>query len=165
MIAMTRVRDERALSVRAMLPADLDHVMEIERDIYPFPWSSGNFADSLRAAYDGWMFALDARVAGYAVLMWMPDEVHLLNISVARALQGRGVGRRMLAWICADVRRRGARAMLLEVRPSNTVGRALYESCGFVQIGVRKGYYPDTGGRREDALVLLLRFDQVGNAS
>ena len=47
-----------------------------------------------------------------------------------------------------------ARAMLLEVRPSNTVGRALYDSCGFVQIGVRKGYYPDTGGRREDALVL-----------
>jgi len=165
---MTRMErsDERgALSARPMLPSDLDRVMEIERDIYPFPWSPGNFSDALRAGYDAWMFEEGGDVVGYAVLTWMPDEVHLLNISVVRALHRQGLGRRMLAWLCADVRRRGAHAMLLEVRPSNTVARALYASVGFVQIGVRKGYYPDRDGQREDARVLLLRFKAEGGPS
>jgi len=157
--------DPQALQVRPMQPGDVDRVMEIERAIYPFPWTPGNFTDSLRAGYDAWLFTLGDAPAGYAVLTWMPDEVHLLNISVAAGLQGRGLGRRMLAWLCADVRRRGAQAMLLEVRPSNAVARTLYASVGFVQIGARKGYYPDAGGRREDALVLLLRFDAIGAAS
>ena len=146
------------LAVRWMTHADLDGVMAIESDIYPFPWSRGNFSDSLRAGYDAWMFELGADIAGYAVMMWIPDEVHLLNISVARALQRRGFGRRMLSWLRADARRRGARSMLLEVRPSNHPARRLYDSVGFRQIGVRKGYYPDADGRREDALVLCLKF-------
>ncbi len=47
----------------------------------------------------------------------------------------------------------GASTLLLEVRPSNEKALALYRHFGFQQIGVRRGYYPATGGR-EDALVL-----------
>ncbi len=43
--------------------------------------------------------------------------------------------------------------MFLEVRPSNTVAIRLYQSRGFAQIGVRRGYYQAVGGR-EDAVVL-----------
>jgi ribosomal-protein-alanine N-acetyltransferase len=43
--------------------------------------------------------------------------------------------------------------MLLEVRPSNTAGIALYEQMGFKRIGMRKDYYPARGGR-EDAIML-----------
>ena len=48
-----------------------------------------------------------------------------------------------------------ARSILLEVRPSNEAARALYAAAGFTEIGIRKGYYPDGGGR-EDAVVLQL---------
>lgn len=134
--------------------ADLDAVMRIEREIYPFPWTAGNFGDSLKAGYDAWVFESARELIGYAVIMWIPDEAHLLNLSVAAPLQGRGYGRAMLRWLCTDAAARGARAMMLEVRPSNEKARALYASTGFAQIGVRKRYYPGEGDSREDALVL-----------
>jgi ribosomal-protein-alanine N-acetyltransferase len=146
--------------VRAMTPSDLEGVVAIEQAVYPFPWTIGNFADSLRAGYDAWLFehlALDAGNAGllgYAVVMWLPDEVHLLNLSVAAAWQRMGVGARMLRWLMGDARDRGAAAMMLEVRPSNEPARRLYAAHDFTQIGVRRRYYPAPAGTREDALVL-----------
>ncbi len=141
--------------VRAMRSTDLDEVARIERDIYPFPWSRGNFADSLRAGYDAWVFEEHGQMLGYALLMWLPDEeVHLLNLSVARERQGQGYGRAMLLWLCRHGRDLGARTLMLEVRPSNDHARRLYDSTGFRQIGVRKRYYPSWGDSREDALVL-----------
>lgn len=150
---------ESTLRVRPMRPADLDTVAVIERRIYAHPWTRGNFADSLAAGYDAWVLEQAGPsgpgLQGYALAMWVPDEVHLLNLSVAAAYQGRGLGRAMLHWLMRDAATRGARAMMLEVRPSNAPAIALYRSTGFVRIGVRKGYYPAGAGGREDALVLL----------
>ncbi len=141
---------------------DLDAVAAIERSIYPYPWTRGNFADSLLAGHDGWILELEVeespQLIGYAVLMWLPDEVHLLNLSVAAPMQGRGYGREMLHWLLRDASARGAQGMLLEVRPSNAPALALYHSSGFESIGVRRGYYPAEDGR-EDALVLFRKLD------
>ncbi|HQY29256.1 MAG TPA: ribosomal protein S18-alanine N-acetyltransferase [Burkholderiaceae bacterium] len=149
------------LRVRAMRREDLDAVAAIERDVYPFPWSRGNFADSMASGYDAWVFeggdGTGSALLGYAVVMWIPDEAHLLNLSVATPAQGRGAGRAMLDWLMRDAARRGARGMMLEVRPSNLRAIALYRSCGFDQIGVRKRYYPAADGAREDARVLFRR--------
>lgn len=142
------------LRVEPLRAADVEVIMPIEREVYPFPWTAGNFLDSLRAGYDLWLFRDDVGVAGYAVLMWLPDEVHLLNFSVAGRLHRQGWGTRMLRWLCHDCATRGARAMLLEVRPSNVPARCLYERFGFRQVGVRRRYYPAEGGQREDALVM-----------
>lgn len=147
------------LRVRAMRASDLEAVIAIEQQVYPFPWTRGNFVDSLAAGYDAWVFeAADApgpALTGYAIVMWIPDEAHLLNLGVAAGAQGRGLGRAMLDWLMRDATDRGARAMMLEVRPSNERAIALYRSSGFAQIGVRKRYYPAADGAREDAWVLL----------
>ena len=140
--------------VREMTIADLDAVMQIEGQIYEFPWTPGNFRDAINSQYDAWIFTSEHRVIGYAVIMWLPDEVHLLNLSVAADRQGCGLGREILDWLVSDTRQRGAGSMLLEVRPSNDVARSLYASSGFEQIGLRKRYYPSHGPHREDALVL-----------
>lgn len=151
------------MRVRPMRRRDLDAVAAIERSIYPFPWTRGNFADSLLAGHDAWIFELEVeespQLIGYAIVMWVPDEVHLLNLSVAAPMQGRGYGREMLQWLMRDAAGRGARGMLLEVRPSNAPALALYRSSGFESIGVRRGYYPAEDGR-EDAQVL---FRQLGS--
>lgn len=149
------------MQVRAMRRGDLDAVSEIERAIYPFPWTRGNFADSLVAGHDAWIFASPDEpesILGYAVSMWLPDEVHLLNFSVAAAHQGKGFGRAMLQWLMRDAAKRGANGMMLEVRPSNERALALYRSTGFVQIGLRRRYYPAEFGR-EDAQVLFRRLE------
>ena len=137
-----------------MTTGDLDDVVRVEAQIYPFPWTHGNFADSLRSGYSCWV--LRDRVGAlqaYAIVMLTLDEAHLLNLSVARDCQGLGLGWRTLEWIAQVARGHGARTMLLEVRPSNPAAIRLYERYGFQRIGVRRGYYPAADGR-EDAIVM-----------
>lgn len=136
-----------------MLVEDLDWVSETEQQIYPFPWSRTNFADSLSAGYSSWIMQLDGEVAGYAVLMLVMDEAHLLNISIKSSLQGRGLGSLLLDHLCLKAAGFGATQMFLEVRSSNEAGLRLYDKWGFARIGRRKAYYPAEQGR-EDAIVM-----------
>ncbi|HEX4599042.1 MAG TPA: ribosomal protein S18-alanine N-acetyltransferase [Burkholderiaceae bacterium] len=140
--------------LRPLLAADLNQVMRIEIDVYPFPWTRGNFEDALRAGYTAWAM-LDGvgSMIAYAIAMLVVDEAHLLNLSVARGFQRLGYGWRMLEWMAQCTRDYGARSLLLEVRPSNEAGLRLYQRYGFERIGVRPGYYPALGGR-EDAVVM-----------
>lgn len=139
-----------------MLPMnlhDLDEVLAIEYRVYPFPWSRGNFADSMTSGYSCWVCRVGGELVGYLVLMLAVDDAHLLNISVSEKRQGMGFGARLLRQAMISGRLGGATTLLLEVRPSNEKALELYRHFGFQQIGVRRGYYPAEKGR-EDALVL-----------
>jgi [ribosomal protein S18]-alanine N-acetyltransferase len=144
-----------AISYRPLRKGDLDAVMAIEPEIYPHPWTRGNFSDSLRAGYSCWACEQDGELIGYAVMMLVLDEAHLLNVSIAKGFQGRGLGLRLLEHLIAVARRHGAQMMFLEVRPSNKSALALYEKIGFNEFSVRKGYYPAANGR-EDAILMGL---------
>ena len=132
---------------------DLDEVLAIEYRLCAFPWGRGNFADSMSSGYSCWVCRVAGELIGYCVLMLAVDDAHLLNISVAEKWQGQGFGARLLRHVMKLGRELHASTLLLEVRPSNEKALALYRHFGFQQIGVRRGYYPATGGR-EDALVL-----------
>ncbi len=141
--------------VQPLTEDDLPAVLTIEQAIYEFPWTAGNFRDSLRAGYSCWAAFENDVLIGYAVLMLAAGEAHLLNLSIAAAEQRRGHGARLLGQVIRIARDYGARVLFLEVRPSNLPAQRLYAAHGFHQIGVRRGYYPAKGGR-EDALVLSL---------
>lgn len=144
---------DRMPRYRTMAPEDVATIVAIERDIYPHPWTLGNFVDSLAAGYDCRVLECAGEVAGYGVLMVAAGEAHLLNLSVARGWQRQGLGRALLEHFTQRARAGGADLLLLEVRPSNTAALALYEAAGLRRIGLRPGYYP-AGERREDAVVM-----------
>jgi len=75
---------------------DVGRVVEIERQIYQFPWSPGNFTDSLHAGYNCWINQQSAEITGYGVMMLAAGEAHLLNLGIATEWQGRGLGREAL---------------------------------------------------------------------
>ena len=149
---MSAMLDSR-LRFRPMQAADLDAIMAIEPTIYPYPWSRGNFSDSLDAGYSGWVYEENGVIIGYAMLMLVLDEAHLLNISIAKSHQGQGLGAALLEYMMQVARGHGAANMFLEVRPSNLVAIRLYESTGFNEMAVRRGYYPAADGR-EDAILM-----------
>ncbi|WP_418318392.1 ribosomal protein S18-alanine N-acetyltransferase [Piscinibacter sakaiensis] len=153
-------------NLRAMLASDLPAVLAIEQAAYEFPWTRGNFLDSLHAGYLArLMFDERGRVIGYFIAMSGVDEMHLLNLSVAPALQGRGHGRAMLDALLQLCREHGAGMLWLEVRTSNLRARSLYRRLGFSEIGIRRGYYPAAGGAREDAIVMSLATAPMPGAS
>ncbi|HZW12504.1 MAG TPA: ribosomal protein S18-alanine N-acetyltransferase [Noviherbaspirillum sp.] len=152
---IARLTDLSALRFAPMQVNDLPEVMNIENSVYPHPWTRGNFLDSLYSGYQAWTVREpSAALAGYFLLMLAVDEAHLLNISVRRDLHGQGVGRLQLDKIMAIAKENGMTSVLLEVRPSNVRALAVYQRYGFVQIGLRKGYYPGDGNTREDAIVM-----------
>lgn len=136
-----------------MRDTDLDQVMALERRIYAFPWTRGNFSDSIASGYSAWLMKEGGVLIGYAVMLLVHDEVQLLNISVAPECRRVGLGTTLLQHLAAMAQARGAKRMFLEVRPSNAAGLALYRRQGFARIGERRAYYPAAQGR-EDALVL-----------
>jgi ribosomal-protein-alanine N-acetyltransferase len=143
------------VNYRRMRVADLAEVAHLEKELYAFPWSIGNFRDSVTAGYDCWTVTYDEAVIGYAVLMIALDEAHLLNIAVAPEWQNQGLGRAFLAHMVQVARDAACQIVYLEVRPSNLAARHLYRKLGFQQIAIRPEYYPAPSGR-EDALFLGL---------
>ncbi len=81
------------------------------------------------------------------------DELHLLNLTIAPAGQGSGLGSALLETVLAHARSRGLAQVWLEVRASNARARALYARRGFDEVGLRRGYYPGLRGR-EDAVLM-----------
>jgi ribosomal-protein-alanine N-acetyltransferase len=142
-------------SFRPMGYEDVEAVIAIESEIYPFPWSYGNFRDSLSAGYSCWIYEFGGLVIGYAVMMMAAGEAHLLNLGIAGDWQGRGMGRRFLLQLIRLAREYHASSIFLEVRPSNIAARRLYATEGFREIAVRKKYYPAENGR-EDAILMEL---------
>lgn len=142
------------LTLQAMTEGDLDWVVENELELHAFPWTRGNFADSLGAGYLAQVLRQRGERVAYAVMMLVLDEAHLLNLSVVRSRQGLGLGRAMLEQLFAMAREHGAVQLFLEVRPSNVAARALYLSSGCEPVGRRNRYYPAADGGREDAILM-----------
>ena len=147
--------EHRNIAIRPMREADLDEVLSIEREAYEFPWSREIFRDCLRVGYNCRVLEFDGRVNAYGMLQITAARSRVLNLCVRNRLRRHGLGRRLLACLIEVARARHARALVLEVRPSNAAARRLYASIGFTVVGVSRGYYPARTGR-EDAMLLSL---------
>ena len=146
-----------------MRAQDVEAVMAIENLAYSFPWTRGNFLDSLASRHDAWTLRdTDDCLVGYFLLMHAVDETHLLNITLRPDLHGKGLGRVLMNKVVALSRKAGMQSIVLEVRPSNPHAFAVYQHIGFRQIGLRRNYYPAAGGAREDAIVMRLMLDEAG---
>jgi ribosomal-protein-alanine N-acetyltransferase len=146
------------LGIRSMQDADIPQVLRIERASYAFPWTEGIFRDCLRVNYTCRVAEIAVVTVGYGIMSVAAGEAHLLNLCVAEAYRCRGIGRRLLAHLLQAAGEAGALEAFLEARPSNISAIRLYQSLGFMQIGMRRGYYQAVDGR-EDAIVLKRRID------
>jgi ribosomal-protein-alanine N-acetyltransferase len=151
-----RVIEARAHFVPLAL-ADLDTLSAIESSAYEFPWSRGNFIDSLNAGYLA-RKRVDEGGAWFGYYIAMPgvQELHLLNLTVTPQHQRRGHARAMLDRLVNEGAALGALRIWLEVRVSNERAQQIYRRYGFREVGLRRGYYPAGALARENAIVMSL---------
>jgi [ribosomal protein S18]-alanine N-acetyltransferase len=143
--------------LRPMQCDDLERVLAVERAAYSFPWTRGNFIDSLAAGYLAELLVDDrAALVGYYVAMAGVGEMHLLNLTVTPALQGRGHSHTLLDALERRCREQQLATLWLEVRASNARARQVYARRGLSEVGLRRGYYPAAKAQREDAIVMSL---------
>ena len=149
--------------VEAAEPLDVAELLELERLCFSHPWTARNFREAMADPEHGLVLVLrgpappEDRGRGllaYCSFQTVVDEMHIHNLAVDPARQGRGLGRRLLELSLAVGARRGAQRALLEVRQSNWSAQRLYRSLGFQGVAVRRGYYAHPA---EDALLLEKR--------
>lgn len=140
---------------RQMAWDDIDAVTALEKATFSLPWGREAFeselASNVLARYI--IAEADGQIAGYAGMWLILDEAHIMNVAVDSSLRGCGIGKALMRKMITVAAENGAKRMTLEVRRSNAVARTLYQQLGFVECGVRPGYYSDNG---EDALLLWL---------
>jgi ribosomal-protein-alanine N-acetyltransferase len=139
--------------VAPMRRRHLRGVVRIESQVYPRPWSHSLFVSelALRSSRSYVVAKVGRDVVGYAGLMMSMTDGHVTTIAVDPAWHRHGIGARLLLTLAHEAIDRGAVALTLEVRLSNRGAQEMYKRFGFTAVGVRKGYYADTG---EDALIM-----------
>jgi ribosomal-protein-alanine N-acetyltransferase len=132
--------------------SDLPQLLLIEQLTQFSPWTAEIFERCLQAHYEGWVWEIDDKIAGFIISAQQVGENHILNIGVHPDYQRQGIGQTLVAYVLETAKKKASHISFLEVRRSNTKAIALYEKVGFVQIGERKNYYVAFQGR-EDALI------------
>jgi len=147
------VEEAPELEIARMRRRHLRGVMAIERQVYPRPWSPNLFLSEMTDMRNRTYLVarIGKDVVGYGGVMSYGDEAHITTIAVDPAHHRRKIGTRLLYELVVDGIRMGARAVSLEVRVSNAGAQTMYRRFGFRPVGIRKGYYQETG---EDALVM-----------
>ena len=138
---------------------DLDGIVQIERAVNPFPWGEEALRDTIASSGHHLMSLREGRAVGFLLSSCVLDEAQLLLIGVSPDWQGVGVGGQLLEEFINRSQDQGHKLIYLEVRSGNERAIRLYRSLGFIEIGVRRDYYPGLVGR-EDAIVMSLQLDQ-----
>jgi ribosomal-protein-alanine acetyltransferase len=137
---------------------DLDAILAIEQLSFQWPWRRRSFEGELSCpgAFGYVVKSAQAdkeiQIVAYAFLRRILDELHLLKIAVTPSQRGRGIATWFLNHCFTMGAQQRANSVYLEVRLSNIIAIKLYEKLGFVEIGRRSNYYPDS---KEDAVVMM----------
>lgn len=130
------------MSIRNMLPQDIDQVAAIEKEIFSIPWS---YKSLLEACVDPQNIYLvweeDDKILGYCGMWTVLGEGNITNVAVSAQTRNRGIATALMKELESRGRARDIEIFFLEVRESNEVARHVYEKCGYRSIGVRKNFY------------------------
>ena len=141
------------MDIRRAVPDDAPKIFALEersfadafgeRDIFSLICSEGGMCF---VATEG------GEVLAYIFGRIIAPEGEIYRIAVREDKRQRGIGYRLLSYALKTERGRGLETIFLEVREKNSAARALYRAYGFVEVGVRRGYYKNPD---DDAVIML----------
>lgn len=133
---------------------DLKQMLEIERLSFASPWSEEDIKAALTSGGRLRCLGLTegTRLVGWGCFAAGFSEAHLMTVAIHPDHRGRGCGRKLMLALLQAASDSGARYMELECRRSNLAAQAMYASLGFIRVGLKHGYYTDTG---DDALIYV----------
>ena len=141
-----------AITFRKMTPEDAKQVAEIDFKSFSLPWKMEDYWKySQEKNIEAVVGEIDKKIVAYAAAFVSFEEAEVFKIAVTPKLRGQGLGTKIFAELIKAVKLRGAKAITLEVRPSNIAAVKLYESFGLKSVGRRKNYYVNP---TEDALIM-----------
>ena len=141
---------------RPMSEADIPAVFKIEQEAYSHPWTLGIIKSCLKVDYNNIVLQINNHIVGYSFISVQSGEAHLLNLTIKKSEQNKGLGTKLLYYQLAQAKNKKAEIIFLEVRRSNHIAQNLYLKIGFNEVGCRHHYYPTQTQAKEDAIIFAL---------
>jgi ribosomal-protein-alanine N-acetyltransferase len=151
------------ITVERMRPVHVPLVMAREHETFGTEsWTAGMYREELEDPWNRhYLVAFDrpdaedgaGTLVGWAGLMVIDGTAQILTVGTVAEARRRGVASMLMDRMITEARRRRAKEVLLEVRVDNDAAKAMYARYGFLELGIRKGYYQPAG---VDAAVLRL---------
>jgi ribosomal-protein-alanine N-acetyltransferase len=132
-----------SITIRWLIRADIDPVMEIERQSFDHPWSLNDLEFWLKKRNVIGMVAEDDAdiVRGYVIYELEKTSINLLNFAVDPDYRYQGVGRALMDKMLGKLQC-GKRNKLSMILADNNLGGQLFlRQMGFRATKVEKGYY------------------------
>lgn len=151
--------------LKALGPDDLTAAARIHAAAFDSPWSAQVLADLLTSEGGFGLVAEEATPCGFILCRALAGEAEILTLAVHPDQRRRGLGRDLVIAAIARALDEAIEALFLEVAVDNPAAMGLYLSCGFRQVGRRKGYYRRADGQAIDALVMRRDLGQDSNSA
>ena len=137
------------------VPRHAPEVAAIERECFRDPWPEDLIGRWIAGGDKRFYVCTDdaGAMLGYIGAQFVLDEGYIGNVAVTHAARRQGAGRALVEAMAARARADGLSFLTLEVRAQNAAARELYENCGFVEVGLRRGYYDSPP---DDAVLMTL---------
>ncbi len=135
-----------------MEPRHVQQIAALEKLCFSDPWSEASIRSELDNPLSLWLVAeSDGCMLGYIGSQSVLGEADMMNVAVAPDARRHGIARALIGRLVERLDAQNVGCLTLEVRPSNSAARQLYETLGFSEVGRRKNYY---AAPKEDALLL-----------
>lgn len=160
-------REAETARIAPLCAAHVDRLAAIHATAFARPWTALEFDGFLadRAVHGDGLFLGRARQpAGFVLSRVTLDEAEILSVALEPGARGRGHSRLLLAQHLQSLAHAGAVRVHLEVEEGNAPAFGLYRRLGFVQSGLRPGYYSRPDGSRATAVSMTKDLGGAGPA-
>ena len=143
------------ITISKMTSDDISQIYEIEKDSFPIPWEKETFEHELSNLLATYLVAkIDNKVVGFIGAWFVMDECQITNIAVHKDYRKEEIGSQLVAELLKECKHHGTTYVMLEVRTNNIPAQKLYTKFGFTEEVIRKEYYKNPDGTRDDAIVM-----------
>jgi len=142
--------------IRRATEKDISQIADLDKICFSVPWSEQAFGKELKENNLAFYILAEVketgRIVGYAGVWLIQEEGHITNVAVHPDFRRKHIGMAIVEVMMKESRKRaGTKTFTLEARKSNTAAIELYKKFGFLEVGIRKGYYQENN---EDAVIM-----------
>lgn len=143
---------EAEIIVRELKVEDSAAVAEMEQQIFSDPWSEKSVLETVQQKQSVCFAAEKAgHILGYLLVYHAADEAEIARIAVQKEARRQGAAGKLMQALEHYCEEHKMEKLLLDVRESNEAARSFYTKNGFVEDGIRQGFYTNPS---EDAVLM-----------
>ena len=143
---------EAEIIVRELKVEDSAAVAEMEQQIFSDSWSEKSVLETVQQKQSVCFAAEKAgHLLGYLLAYHAADEAEIARIAVQKEARRQGAAGKLMQALEHYCEEHKMEKLLLDVRESNEAARSFYTKNGFVEDGIRQGFYTNPS---EDAVLM-----------